>query len=171
MFVFNENKSMDNSQKSDGYIEKLISVKRTAKVVKGGRVFGFSALTVVGDGNGRIGIGKGKSKEVPLAIQKAMESAKRNFVNITLNGNTIFYKIVSKYCATKIVMLPAVPGTGVIAGSAMRAVFDVLGIKDILSKCYGSTNPSNVVKAVINGLINMSLSIEVNSIREKKNIF
>lgn len=171
MFVFNENKSVENTQKTDGYIEKLISVKRTAKVVKGGRVFGFSALTVVGDGNGKIGIGKGKSKEVPLAIQKAMESAKRNLVDISLNGNTIFCKIISKYCSTKVIMIPAVPGTGIIAGSAMRAVFDVLGVKDILSKCYGSTNPSNVVKAVIKGLINMSLSVEVNSFREKKDIF
>lgn len=171
MFVINDNNSLEDTQKVDSYIEKLVSVKRTTKVVKGGRVFGFSALTVVGDGNGKIGVGKGKSKEVPLAIQKAMENAKRNLVSIRLNDNTIFNKIEYKYCSTKVVIVPAVNGTGIIAGDAMRSVFEVLGIKDVFSKCYGSSNPINIVKATINGLLNMSYSFEINSIRKKnKNI-
>ena len=167
MFVVNDDNFVEDLQKVDGYVERLIYVKRVTKVVKGGRVFSFSALTVVGDGNGKIGIGIGKSKEVPLAIHKAMENARKKLIFIKLNGTTLFHKVVYKYCSTKIIMLPASPGTGVISGGAMRAVFDVLGIKNVLSKCYGSTNPANIVKAAVCGLIDMSRLVEATSFRKK----
>ena len=146
----------ETSPKSDGFQEKLVTVSRNAKVVKGGRIFGFSALTVVGDGNGRIGVGRGKAKEVPVAIQKAMESARRNLVRIELNGTTLFHPIKAQHGASKVIMLPASEGTGMIAGNAMRAVFEVLGIQNVLAKCIGSTNPVNVVYATIKGLKNMT---------------
>lgn len=141
--------------KSDGFQEKLVTVSRNTKVVKGGRIFGFSALTVVGDGNGRIGVGRGKAKEVPVAIQKAMESARRNLVRIELNGTTLFHQIKARHGSSKIIMLPAAEGTGIIAGNAMRAVFEVLGVQNVLAKCIGSTNPVNVVYATIRGLQSM----------------
>jgi len=141
-------------QKSDGLIEKLLTVSRNTKVVKGGRIFGFSGLTVVGDGVGRIGIGRGKAKEVSVAIRKAMENARKNMIRVQLNGNTLWYPIISEYCSSKIYMKPASEGTGIIAGASMRAVFEVLGIKNVLAKAYGSTNPINIVKATINGLKN-----------------
>lgn len=144
------------SPKSDGFQEKLVTVSRNAKVVKGGRIFGFSALTVVGDGNGRIGVGRGKAKEVPVAIQKAMESARRNLVRIELNGTTLFHPIKAQHGASKVIMLPASEGTGMIAGNAMRAVFEVLGVQNVLAKCIGSTNPVNVVYATIKGLQQMT---------------
>jgi len=140
----------------DGLLEKLVGVRRVAKVVKGGRQFGFSALTVVGDGEGRIGFGTGKAREVPLAIQKAMEDARRNMINVKLNNVTLQYPIMARHGAAKVFMQPAVPGTGIIAGGAMRAVFEVLGVQDVLAKCIGSSNPVNVVRATINGLRNMS---------------
>ncbi|QLH42341.1 MAG: 30S ribosomal protein S5 [Coxiellaceae bacterium] len=136
--------------------EKLVAVNRTAKVVKGGRVFGFSALVVVGNGNGKVGFGRGKSREVPSAIQKAMESARRNMYQIELKGDTILHQIIGRHGSTKVLMRPASPGTGIIAGNAMRAVLEVLGVKDILAKCIGSSNPTNVVRATINGLVQMS---------------
>ncbi len=144
------------AQKSDGYQEKLVSVTRNAKVVKGGRIFGFSALVVVGDGNGRIGIGRGKAREVPAAIQKAMESARRNLIHIELNGNTLFHPVVASHGASKIVMLPASAGTGIIAGGAMRAILELAGVQNILAKCIGSTNPVNVVRATLKGLMSMN---------------
>lgn len=143
-------------QKTDGYQEKLVSVTRNAKVVKGGRIFGFAALVVVGDGSGRIGIGRGKAREVPAAIQKAMESARRNLVRIELNGNTLFHPVISSHGASKVVMLPASEGTGIIAGGAMRAVLELAGVQNILAKCIGSTNPVNVVRATLKGLLNMT---------------
>ena len=146
------NVAADLATKGDGYQEKLVTVSRNAKVVKGGRIFGFAALTVVGDGNGRIGVGRGKAREVPVAIQKAMENARRNLVRIELNGDTLFHPIKARHGASTVVMLPASEGTGVIAGGAMRAVFEVLGIKNILAKCIGSTNPVNVVWATLRGL-------------------
>jgi len=136
------------------YVEKLIEVRRTAKVVKGGRIFGFSALTVVGNGNGRVGIGRGKAREVPEAIRKAMESARRNLVEIPMSGGTLHHTIESTHGASKVFMKPASDGTGVIAGGAMRAIFEVAGIHNILAKCYGSTNPVNVVRATMKGLAN-----------------
>jgi small subunit ribosomal protein S5 len=140
-------------QKTDGqYEEKLIEVRRTAKVVKGGRIFGFSALTVVGNGSGRVGIGRGKAREVPEAIRKAMENARRNLVEIPMQGTTVHHTIVSSHGASKVFMKPASDGTGIIAGGAMRAIFEVAGIHNILAKCYGSTNPVNVVRATMKGL-------------------
>lgn len=141
---------------NDGYKEKVVGVSRTAKVVKGGRVFKFSVKMVVGDGKGRVGFGSGKGREVPIAIQKAIEQAKKNMVSIQLAGKTIHSEMVSDFGASKVFMKPASPGTGVIAGGAMRAVFEVLGIEDILAKSIGSTNPSNVVRATIAALTNMS---------------
>lgn len=133
-------------------VEKLVSVRRVASVVKGGRIFKFSALVVVGDENGRIGVGVGKAREVPVAIQKAMEDGRRNMVTIELNGNTIHRKIVKKIGATKVFMQPAADGTGIIAGGPMRAVFEVLGVKNILAKCQGSRNPINVVRTTVKAL-------------------
>jgi small subunit ribosomal protein S5 len=141
---------------SEGLIEKLVSVDRFSKTVKGGRIFSFSALTVVGDGKGKIGIGRGKAREVPVAIQKAMESARRNMIHVNLNGDTLYHPVDEKFCSTKVYMQPASDGTGIIAGGAMRAVFEVLGVHNVLAKCYGSTNPVNVVRATINGLLSMS---------------
>ncbi len=139
----------------DGLIEKLINVNRVAKVVKGGRVFGFSALTVVGDGNGQIGFGTGKAREVPVAIQKAMEDARRNMRSIKLNGETLQYPLMGRHGAAKVHMQPASAGTGIIAGGAMRAVFEVVGVHNVLAKCIGTNNPLNVVRATINGLAGM----------------
>lgn len=143
-------------QKTDGYQEKLVSVTRNAKVVKGGRIFGFSALVVVGDNNGRIGIGRGKAREVPAAIQKAMESARRNLVHIELNGTTLFHPVIASHGASKIVMVPASDGTGIIAGGAMRAILELAGVQNVLAKCIGSTNPVNVVRATLKGLLSMT---------------
>ncbi len=137
----------------DDYQEKLINIRRVAKVVKGGRIFGFSALTVVGDGKGRVGIGRGKAREVPVAVQKAMENARRNMIHVSLDGTTLFHDIVGEHGAAKVVMKPASKGTGIIAGGAMRAVFEVAGIEDVLAKSIGSRNPVNVVRATIKGLL------------------
>ena len=139
----------------EGMQEKLIQVNRVAKVVKGGRIFGFTALTAVGDGNGRIGFGRGKAREVPLAIQKAMEAARRNMITVSLDGNTLQYPIKAKHGASKVYMQPASEGTGIIAGGAMRAVLELAGVQNVLAKCYGSTNPVNVVRATFNGLRDM----------------
>jgi len=139
----------------EGLQEKLVQVNRVAKVVKGGRIFGFTALAVVGDGNGKVGFGRGKAKEVPVAIQKAMESARRNTVNVELDGDTIQYPVTARHGASKVYMQPASQGTGVIAGGAMRAVLEVAGVHNVLAKCYGSTNPVNVVRATVKGLADM----------------
>lgn len=144
-----------DDKKSDGYQEKLVSVTRTAKVVKGGRVFGFAVLVVIGDGKGKIGYGRGKAREVPVAIQKAMDQARKNMVYIPLNGSTIHHEITWNYGASKVFMKPASEGTGIIAGGAMRAVLEVLGVHNILAKSIGSTNPSNVVRATIAALQNI----------------
>ncbi|RMG36557.1 MAG: 30S ribosomal protein S5 [Gammaproteobacteria bacterium] len=139
----------------DDLIEKLIGVNRVAKVVKGGRVFGFAALVVVGDGNGRVGFGTGKAKEVPVAIQKAMEAARRNMIEVKLKDGTLQYPLVGRHGAAKVYMQPASEGTGIIAGGAMRAIFEVVGVHNVLAKCIGSNNPINVVRATLNGLANM----------------
>jgi len=136
-------------------LEKLIAVNRVSKVVKGGRIFSFTALTVVGDGNGRVGFGYGKAREVPAAIQKAMEKARRNLVTVGLNGHTLQHPIKGRHSGSKVYMQPASEGTGIIAGGAMRAVLEVAGVQNVLSKCYGSTNPINVVRATINALTEM----------------
>ena len=146
-----------NEQKRDeGYIEKLVQVNRVAKTVKGGRIFTFTALTVVGDGKGRVGFGRGKSREVPAAIQKAMEAARRNMIQVDLNGTTLQYATKAAHGASKVYMQPASEGTGVIAGGAMRAILEVAGVQNVLAKCYGSTNPVNVVQATFKGLRDMS---------------
>jgi small subunit ribosomal protein S5 len=146
----------NNEQKRDeGYIEKLVQVNRVAKTVKGGRIFTFTALTVVGDGKGRVGFGRGKSREVPAAIQKAMEAARRNMIQVDLNGTTLQYAIKSSHGASKVYMQPASEGTGIIAGGAMRAVLEVAGVHNVLAKCYGSTNSVNVVYATFKGLKSM----------------
>lgn len=137
---------------TDGLQEKLVSVNRVAKVVKGGRIFSFTALTVVGDGNGKVGIGYGKAREVPAAIQKAMEKARKNMVTVSLNDGTLQYPITARHGAAKIFMKPASEGTGVIAGGAMRAVLEVVGVRNVLAKCIGSRNPINVLRATVNGL-------------------
>jgi len=137
------------------FIEKLVIVNRVAKVVKGGRQFGFTALTVVGDGNGRVGYGYGKAKEVPIAIQKAIEKAKKSMITVALKKGTLHHPITSSHGAAKVYMQPAGEGTGVIAGGAMRAVFEATGIHNVLAKSIGSTNPINVVKATIKGLERM----------------
>ena len=152
----------------DGLIEKLINVNRVAKVVKGGRIFGFSALTVVGDGNGRVGFGMGKAREVPVAIQKAMEAARRNMRDVKLNGNTLQYSLQGRHGAAKVHMQPASEGTGIIAGGAMRAVFEVVGVQNVLAKCIGTNNPVNVVRATINGLTQMADPESVAAKRGKK---
>ncbi|WP_448510254.1 30S ribosomal protein S5 [Immundisolibacter sp.] len=136
-------------------IQKLINVRRVAKVVKGGRQFGFAALTVVGDGDGRVGFGQGKAREVPVAIQKAMDAARQDMVRVPLNGGTLYYPITARHGAAKVYMQPASEGTGIIAGGAMRAVFEALGVRDVLAKCIGSSNPVNVVMATIAGLVGM----------------
>jgi small subunit ribosomal protein S5 len=136
----------------EGLVEKLVQVNRVAKVVKGGRIFGFTALTVVGDGNGRVGFGRGKAREVPTAIQKAMEAARRNMVDVDLNGGTLWYATTARHSASKVYMQPASEGTGVIAGGTMRAVLEAAGVHNVLAKCYGSTNPVNVVRATFKAL-------------------
>lgn len=146
-------------------IEKLVAVRRVAKVVKGGRQFGFTALTVVGDGNGKIGFGRGKAREVPIAIQKSLEQARKNIKNIKLRNHTLQYPITVTYGAAKIFMMPASDGTGVIAGGAMRAVFDVVGVHNVLAKCIGSNNPINVVRATVKGLEEMT---DIKSVAAKR---
>ncbi|MGB0223342.1 MULTISPECIES: 30S ribosomal protein S5 [unclassified Marinobacterium] len=159
---------MANHEQKDGELqEKLVQVNRVAKVVKGGRIFGFTALTVVGDGNGRVGFGRGKAREVPVAIQKAMEQARRNMVSVSLNGHTLQYPIKARHGASMVYMQPASEGTGVIAGGAMRAVLELAGVENVLAKCYGSTNPVNVVRATVKGLASMASPEDVAAKRGK----
>ena len=138
--------------RDDGLREKMIAVNRVTKVVKGGRILGFAALTVVGDGDGRVGMGKGKSKEVPAAVQKAMEEARRNMVKVSLKSGTIHHQVTGHHGAASVMMAPAPKGTGIIAGGPMRAVFEVVGVHNVLAKCIGTNNPINVVRATIKGL-------------------
>jgi len=146
----------NTNPEGDDLIEKLINVNRVAKVVKGGRVFGFTALTVVGDGNGRVGFGTGKAREVPIAIQKAMEAARRNMREAKLREGTLQYPLTGRHGAAKVYMQPASDGTGIIAGGAMRAVCEAVGVNNVLSKCIGTNNPINVVRATINALTEMT---------------
>ena len=143
-------------ESSDDLLEKLIAVNRVAKTVKGGRQFAFAALTVVGDGNGRIGFGTGKAREVPVAIQKAMESARKNLQKVQLKGHTLQHALVGRHGAARVYMQPASEGTGIIAGGAMRAVFEVCGVHNVLAKCIGTNNPINVVRATVQGLVDMA---------------
>jgi len=144
-------KTQDDT-KTDGLKEKMISVNRVTKVVKGGRILGFAALTVVGDGKGGIGMGKGKSREVPVAVQKAMDEARRKMVKVNLKNGTLYHSVIGQHGAARVYMQPASEGTGIIAGGPMRAIFEVMGVHNILAKCLGSTNPYNIVRATLDGL-------------------
>ncbi len=143
---------MANDKQQSDLQEKLIAVNRVSKTVKGGRIFSFTALTVVGDGNGRVGFGYGKAREVPAAIQKAMEKARRNMIRVALNEGTLHHAVKGRHTGSKVYMQPASEGTGIIAGGAMRAVLEVAGVHNVLSKAYGSTNPINIVRATIDAL-------------------
>ena len=158
---------VESQVQGDGLLEKLVTVNRVAKVVKGGRQFGFTALTVVGDGEGRVGFGYGKAREVPAAIQKAMESARKNMISVALKDGTLQYPVTARHGAAKVFMKPASEGTGIIAGGAMRAVFEVVGVHNVLAKCIGSSNPINVLRATMRGLEEMTSPEEVASKRGK----
>ena len=145
----------------DGLREKMISVNRVTKVVKGGRILGFAALTVVGDGDGRVGMGKGKSKEVPAAVQKAMDEARRNLRKVSLKDGTIHHNVTGRHGAATVMMAPAPRGTGIIAGGPMRAVFEVMGVTDIVAKSLGSANPYNMVRATLDALKSSTTPAEV----------
>ena len=147
-----DNKKEEYQNQTDGLREKMINVNRVTKVVKGGRIMSFAALAVVGDGDGAVGMGKGKAREVPLAVQKAMEEAKRGMVKVDLNSGTLHHSVIGKHGAAKVLIQPASEGTGIIAGGAMRAIFEVMGITDVTAKCIGSANAYNVVRATLNGL-------------------
>ena len=160
-------KEQQSAKNEEGMQEKLIQVNRVSKVVKGGRIFSFTALTAVGDGEGRVGFVRGKAREVPLAIQKAMEAARRNMVSVALDGNTLQYAVKARHGASKVYMQPASEGTGVIAGGAMRSILELAGVQNVLAKCYGSTNPVNVVRATFNGLRDMRSPDDVAAKRGK----
>lgn len=158
---------VESTKSKDNLLEKLVTVNRVAKVVKGGRQFGFTALTVVGDGDGKVGIGYGKAREVPLAIQKGMEKARKQLKIVPLRDGTIFYPVIGRHGSAKVFMQPASEGTGIIAGGAMRAVFEVLGVRNVLAKCIGSRNPINVIRATLNGLTEMQSPASIASKRGK----
>ncbi len=159
---------MDKTAAGDDLQEKLVAINRVAKVVKGGRQFGFTALSVVGDGNGRVGYGYGKAREVPLAIQKSMQIARKNMIDVHLNKETLQYTMQGRHGATRVFMQPASEGTGIIAGGAMRAVFECAGVRNVLAKSYGSRNPINVVRATVQALINMRSPEQIAAKRGKK---
>ena len=154
-------KSQSAEDRNDGLREKMVAVNRVTKVVKGGRILGFAALTVVGDGDGKIGMGKGKSKEVPVAVQKAMDEARRNLNKVSLKNGTVYHTVIGKHGATKVMSQPAPEGTGISAGGAMRAVFEVAGVSNVVAKAHGSTNPYNIVRATINGLMRVHTPAEI----------
>src|SRR5688572_6632384 len=158
---------VDKPASGDELLEKLVAVNRVAKVVKGGRQFGFTALTVVGDGAGRVGFGYGKAREVPVAIAKAMQQARKNLVNISLKNDTLHYAIKGAHGTTRVYMQPAASGTGVIAGGGMRAVFECAGVRNVLAKSHGSRNPINVVRATMNALKNIRPPEEIAAKRGK----
>ncbi|MGF1548251.1 MAG: 30S ribosomal protein S5 [Thiotrichales bacterium] len=159
--------NVEQSNSTDGLQEKLVAVNRVAKVVKGGRQFGFTALTVVGDGNGRVGMGYGKAREVPIAIQKAMEKARREMLTVQLREGTLHHAVIGRHGATKVYMQPASEGTGVIAGGPMRAVLEMVGVRNVLAKCVGSRNDGNVVRATLNALAKMTTPSAVAAKRGK----
>ncbi|MES1983018.1 MAG: 30S ribosomal protein S5 [Pseudomonadota bacterium] len=162
-----QGKMQQAEDRGDGLIEKMISINRVTKVVKGGRIMGFAALTVVGDGDGRIGMGKGKSKEVPVAVQKAMDESRRKMIKVSLKNGTLHHSVIGRHGAAKVYMQPASEGTGIIAGGAMRAVFEAVGVHNILAKCIGSSNPYNVVRATLNGLQSLNSPSEIAAKRGK----
>jgi small subunit ribosomal protein S5 len=152
---------MPDAERDDGLKEKMIAVNRVTKVVKGGRTLSFAALTVVGDGDGRIGMGKGKAKEVPVAVQKAMEAARRSMVKVQLKNGTIHHAVNGRHGAARVLMAPAKAGDGIIAGGPMRAVFEVMGVTDIVAKSHGSTNPYNMVRATLDALVRSTTPAEI----------
>lgn len=154
-------------ERDDGMREKMIAVNRVSKVVKGGRTMSFAALTVVGDGDGRIGMGKGKAREVPVAVQKAMEQARHGLIKVALKNGTLHHTVVGKHGASTVLISPAAEGTGVIAGGPMRAIFDVMGVRNVVAKSLGSSNPYNMVRATLNGLRACSTPAEVAAKRGK----
>jgi small subunit ribosomal protein S5 len=158
---------VQDDSRDDGLKEKMIAVNRVTKVVKGGRILGFAALTVVGDNDGRVGMGKGKSKEVPAAVQKAMEEARRNMMKVSLKNGTIHHTVHGRHGAANVMMIPAPKGTGIIAGGPMRAVFEVMGITDIVAKSHGTSNPYNMVRATLDALKNSTTASEVAAKRGK----
>ena len=160
-------KMQTGEERGDGLREKMVAINRVTKVVKGGRVMGFAALTVVGDGDGSIGMGKGKAREVPVAVQKAMEEARRKMVKVQLRNGTLQHAVMGRHGASKVYMQPASEGTGIIAGGPVRAVLEVMGVANILAKCIGSTNPYNIVRATINGLTAMNTPAEIAAKRGK----
>jgi len=160
-------KPQQGEERDDGMREKMIAVNRVTKVVKGGRIMGFAALAVVGDGDGRIGMGKGKSKEVPVAVQKAMEEARRKMIKVTLKNGTLQHTVTGKHGASSVMISPAKDGTGVIAGGPMRAIFEVMGVTNVVAKSNGSTNPYNMVRATLDGLSKMNTPSEIAAKRGK----
>jgi len=162
-----QGKAVVGEERDDGMKEKMIAVNRVTKVVKGGRILGFAALTVVGDGDGRIAMGKGKSREVPVAVQKAMEYARRHLRKIPLKDGTIHHTVVGRHGAAVVFISPAGDGTGIIAGGPMRAVFEVIGIRNIVAKSHGSSNPYNMVRATLNALESLSTPSEIAAKRGK----
>src|SRR5262245_27644270 len=158
---------MQHEERGDGLREKMVAVNRVTKVVKGGRVLGFAALTVVGDGDGGIGMGKGKAREVPVAVQKAIDEARRKMDKVSLKNGTLQHAVVGEHGSAKVLMQPASEGTGIIAGGPMRGIFEVMGVTNVLAKCLGSTNPYNVVRATIKGLEAMSTPSEIAAKRGK----
>ena len=156
-----------SDERDDGLKEKMVAINRVTKVVKGGRILGFAALTVVGDGDGAIGMGKGKSREVPVAVQKAMDEARRKLRKVSLKNGTLQHTVIGKHGAASVLMQPAPAGTGIIAGGPMRAVFVVMGVTDVICKCIGSANPYNVVRATINGLMAINTPAEIAAKRGK----
>lgn len=160
-------RSQAPEERGDDLREKMVAINRVTKVVKGGRILGFAALTVVGDGDGAIGMGKGKSREVPVAVQKAMDEARRKLTKVALRNGTLHHTVIGKHGASEVLMQPAPSGTGIIAGGPMRAVFEVMGVTDVICKIIGSTNPYNVVRATINGLLAISTPAEIAAKRGK----
>ncbi|PLC48368.1 30S ribosomal protein S5 [Pollutimonas nitritireducens] len=162
-----QGKHAAEKESDDGLREKMIAVNRVSKVVKGGRTMSFAALTVVGDGDGRIGMGKGKAREVPVAVQKAMEQARRGLLKVNLKNGTLHHTVFGKHGAATVMISPAPEGTGVIAGGPMRAVFDVMGVRNVVAKSLGSSNPYNMVRATLNGLRACSTPADIAAKRGK----
>ncbi|HLR13809.1 MAG TPA: 30S ribosomal protein S5 [Burkholderiaceae bacterium] len=153
--------------RDDGMREKMIGVNRVSKVVKGGRTMSFAALSVVGDGDGRIGMGKGKAREVPVAVQKSMEQARRGLFKVPLKDGTLHHAVVGQHGASRVLISPASEGTGVIAGGPMRAIFEVMGVRNVVAKSLGSSNPYNLVRATLNGLRDCATPAEIAAKRGK----
>ena len=161
------NRMAGGEERGDGLREKMIAINRVTKVVKGGRVMGFAALVVVGDGDGRVGMGKGKAREVPVSVQKAMDEARRKLVKINLKNGTLHHSVIGRHGSARVYMQPASDGTGIIAGGPMRAIFEVMGVTNVLAKIIGSTNPYNVVRATLNGLQAMNTPSDIAAKRGK----